>query len=128
MPDYFVRGGATCRVVTDHLGSVRLVIDTSTGAVAQQMDYDPSGRVVGDTNSGFQPFGFAGGLYDSLTGLVRFGARDYDAETGRWANKDPIGFDADDSNLYAYVLDDPINNLDPEGRTALTTFSKTPPI
>ena len=35
-----------------------------------------------DTNPGFQPFGFAGGMYDAATGLVRFGARDYDAETG----------------------------------------------
>ena len=32
----------------------------------------------------FQPFGFAGGLYDHQTGLIRFGARDYDSEAGRW--------------------------------------------
>ncbi len=47
------------------------------------MDYDDWGRVINDTNLGFQPFGFAGGLYDRDTGLVRFGARDYDPETGR---------------------------------------------
>jgi len=35
------------------------------------------------TSTGFQPFGFAGGLYDRDTNLVRFGARDYDPETGR---------------------------------------------
>ena len=31
------------------------------------------------TQPGLSPFGFAGGLYDDDTGLVRFGARDYDA-------------------------------------------------
>ncbi len=34
-------------------------------------------------NPSFQPFGFAGGLYDLDTKLTRFGARDYDAETSR---------------------------------------------
>jgi RHS repeat-associated protein len=45
-----------------------------------------------DSNPGFQPFGFADGLYDRDTDLVRFGARDYDLETSRWTAKDPIGF------------------------------------
>ena len=62
-------------------------------------------------NPGFQPFGFAGGLYDSLTGLVRFGAREYDANTGRWATKDPGGFSGG-PNLYAYAANDPINLVD----------------
>ena len=45
----------------------------------------------------------------------RFGARDYDAETGRWTAKDPILFDGGDSNLYGYVLQDPANGIDPSG-------------
>lgn len=44
-----------------------------------------------DIDRGFQPFGFAGGLYDRDTGLTRFGARDYDPQTGRWTAKDSIG-------------------------------------
>ena len=59
--------------------------------------------------------GFAGGLYDSDTSLVRFGARDYDAEVGRWTSKDPISFAGGDSNLYGYVLNDPVNLVDPWG-------------
>ena len=92
VPDYMVKGGTTYRIVTDHLGSPRLVVDVATGTVAQRMDYDEFGNVLGDTNPGFQPFGFAGGLYDHDTKLVRFGARDYDAGTGRWTTKDPIAF------------------------------------
>lgn len=38
-------------------------------------------------------FGFAGGLYDRVTGLVRFGARDYDPSVGRWTTKDAIPFE-----------------------------------
>jgi RHS repeat-associated protein len=62
--------------------------------------------VLQDTNPGFQPFGFAGGIYDTDTKLVRFGARDYDAEVGRWTAKDPVGFEGDGSNLYVYVTND----------------------
>ena len=59
--------------MTDYLGSVRLVMNAATGAVAQRLDCDAFGRVTLDTNPGFQPFGFAGGQYDADTGLVRFG-------------------------------------------------------
>ncbi len=79
------------------------------------MDYDEFGNVIYDSNPGFQPFGFAGGLYDPKTKLVRFGARDYDAVTGRWTNKDQIGFIGGVSNLYEYCLDDPVNFVDPKG-------------
>ena len=95
--------------------SVRLVVNSSTGAIAQRIDYDEFGRVLSDTSPGFQNFGFAGGLYDHETKLVRFGARDYDAETGRWTSKDPILFSGGDSNLYGYVLQDPVNLVDPSG-------------
>ncbi len=84
VPDYMVKGGVTYRIISDHLGSVRLVVDAQTGAIAQRMDYDEFGNVLLDNNRGFQPFGFAGGIYDHRTGLVRFGTRDYDAVTGRW--------------------------------------------
>jgi RHS repeat-associated protein len=79
------------------------------------MTYDVFGQVTFDDNPGFQPFGFAGGLYDPDTQLTRFGARDYDAETGRWTAKDPIRFAGGDTNLYGYVLNDPVNWIDPEG-------------
>jgi len=115
VPDYMVKGGVTYRIVSDHLGSPRLVVDTATGAIAQRMDYDSWGNVLTDTNPGFQPFGFAGGIYDRDTKLVRFGARDYDPEVGRWTAKDPIRFLGGDANLYGYVVGDPVNFVDPGG-------------
>ncbi|MNS67608.1 tRNA(Glu)-specific nuclease WapA precursor [compost metagenome] len=115
VPSGMLKDGKTYRIITDHLGSVRVVIDTATGEVKQQLSYDVWGNVTEDTNPHFQPFGFAGGLYDPDTGLIRFGARDYDAETGRWTAKDPILFEGGDLNLYGYVGGNPINGIDPRG-------------
>lgn len=69
-----------------------------------------------DSNPGFQPFGFAGGVDDRDTKLIRFGARDYDAHAGRWTAKDPILFDGGSMNLFAYVNGDPINRVDHAGK------------
>lgn len=111
-----VKGGVIYKIVSDHLGSVRLVVDTSSGSVTQRIDYDEFGNVTADSNPGFQPFGYAGGLFDGATGLTRFGARDYSAQVGRWTGKDPILFAGRDTNLYGYVLNDPVNFTDPEGK------------
>ena len=73
VPDYIIRGGDRYRVVSDHLGGPLVVVNADTGAVAQEIERDELGRVTRDTNEGFQPFGFAGGLYDVDTGLTRFG-------------------------------------------------------
>ena len=115
VPDYLIRDGQTYRLIKDHLGSPRLVVNTATGEIVQRLDYDEYGQVLTDTNPGFQPFGFAGGIYDRDTGLVRFGARDYDPRIGRWTAKDPIGFEGGDSNLYSYVSNAPIRFVDPFG-------------
>jgi RHS repeat-associated protein len=72
-------------------------------------------KVTKEQSISFQPFNFAGGLYDKDTGLVRFGARDYDPQTARWTSKDPILFAGGDTNLYGYVMSDPVNWIDPNG-------------
>jgi RHS repeat-associated protein len=115
IPDYMVKNGSAYHILSDHLGSPRLVVDINTGYVAQRMDYDAFGDIIFDSTPGFQPFGFAGGIYDLDTKLTRFGARDYDAQIGRWTAKDPILFDGGDTNLYGYVLNDPMNLNDPKG-------------
>jgi RHS repeat-associated protein len=109
------RDGRAYRVVTDQLGSPLLVLDASTGQVVESLAYDAWGRVISDTKPGFQPFGFAGGLRDPDTGLVHFGARDYDPLTGRWTSPDPIRFAGGDANLYRYASGDPLDRVDPTG-------------
>jgi len=111
-------GGTTYRLVSDQAGSIRLVIDTTTGGVAQRIDYDPFGKPTysGPQPAGFIPFGFAGGQYDPATGLVRMGARDYDPATGRFTAKDPAGFAGGYASLYAYAGGDPVNGGDPSGQ------------
>jgi len=94
---------------------VRWVINAQTGEVAQRVDYDAFGRVVVDTASGWQPFGFAGGMWESQVALSRLGARDYQPQTGTWASRDPIGFASGSAGLYTYADADPVNSFDPTG-------------
>ncbi|NUN04485.1 MAG: RHS repeat-associated core domain-containing protein [Bdellovibrio sp.] len=116
-PDYMLDAqGNTYLFVTDHRGSVVGVLNANNGQIVQSIEYTEWGAVVSDSNPGFQPFGFAGGLNDRDTGLVRFGARDYDPEIGRWTSKDPILFNGGDTNLFGYVQNDPVNFIDPSGK------------
>ncbi|MDR0580276.1 MAG: RHS repeat-associated core domain-containing protein [Campylobacteraceae bacterium] len=88
------------------------------------MNYDSFGNIINDTNQDINiqslniPIGFAGGLYDHHTKLTKFGYREYDSYTGRWTSKNPIRYEGGDSNLYGYVLGDPINFVDPTGEWA----------
>jgi RHS repeat-associated protein len=139
VPDFMVRKEGTTfktyRFITDHLGSVRLVVDAActhtSGAnimstcVLQRTDYDEFGNITSETLKSndaslrdLHPFGFAGGMHDRDTGLVRFGARDYDPWAGRWLRRDPILFRGGQANLHSYVGNDPINLLDSSGELA----------
>ena len=109
-----IKGNTSYRVLADYLGTPRLLVNSTTGAIAQRLDLDEWGQVTTDTSPGFQVFGLGGGIYDPDTGLVRFGKRDYDAAAGRWTAKDPIRF-AGGSQFYCYVANDPVNRLDPYG-------------
>ena len=99
----------------DQVGSLRAVTD-SNGNLVKEITYDSYGNIISDTNPNFKvPFGFAGGLYDEDTKLVHFGYREYDPQIGRWLSKDPLLFSGSNSNLYTYILNNPINLIDPWG-------------
>ncbi|MDH3829800.1 MAG: RHS repeat-associated core domain-containing protein, partial [Desulfobacterales bacterium] len=130
MPVAMTKGGSTYYLTYDQVGSLRVVADAS-GTVVKRIDHDSFGNIISDSHPAFEvPFGFAGGLHDRDTGLVRFGYRDYDPDTGRWTAKDPILFVGGDTDLYGYCLNDPISLNDPLGlrlspgeRTAVATAS-----
>jgi len=123
VPDLIVQpdpgGTKLYRVITDHLGSPVYVVNISNANdVLLDATYDEWGQVTAFTSSTGVwpiPFGFAGGLYDADTGLVRFGARDYDPRIGRWTSKDPIRWEGGQANLYVYATSNPLNLSDPEG-------------
>ncbi len=111
-PVAMTAGGQTYYLMYDQVGSLRAVTDAG-GAIVKTVTYDSFGNVLEDSNPALDvPFGFAGGLHDADTGLVRFGYRDYAPEVGRWTAKDPIGFGGGDSDLYGYCGGDPINLTD----------------
>lgn len=132
MPLSMTSNGTKYYLHYDQVGSLRAVTDSSHNIV-KEIVYDTYGNIVTDSNPTFNvSFGFAGGLYDEDTKLTRFGYRDYDAYTGKWTAKDPIGFQGGDSNLYGYVLGDPVNFVDPDGlmtmRVPTTMIPKPKPL
>ncbi|HET9851634.1 MAG TPA: RHS repeat-associated core domain-containing protein [Candidatus Limnocylindrales bacterium] len=114
------RDGRELLVVTDQLGGPIALLDGGSGKVIATVAYDAWGNAIGDTPSDILPLGFAGGLVDPDTGLVHFGARDYDPAAGRWTAPDPLRYGGGDTNLYRYANGDPVNVTDPSGTTACT--------
>jgi len=119
MPLSMTYNGMSYYLFYDQIGSLNAVSDSSS-VIVKRVEYDAYGSIITDTNPAMiLPFGFAGGLFDRDTGLIRFGARDYDPALGRWTAKDPIDFAGGDMNLYGYVLGDPVNLIDPWGLAVL---------
>ncbi len=124
--------GGTTYVTADHLGSTRLVTD-STGTVIARHDFAPFGEeitsVIGG-RSGVTGYGVDEGLRQKFTGKERdvesgldyFGARYFSAAQGRFTSPDPtfmtkqrIG-DPQQWNLYAYTRNNPLKYVDPDGQ------------
>ncbi|WP_198015356.1 RHS repeat-associated core domain-containing protein [Nitratidesulfovibrio termitidis] len=105
----------TFRIGRDQVGTVKVLMDPD-GKVVKRMEYDSFGNPLLDTCPYFfLPLGFAGGLTDRHTGLVRFGFRDYDPRTGRFTAPDPLGDTGGDHDPYDYCVDDPVSAFDPLG-------------
>ena len=112
--EYFQRvdSNGALSYLTDMLDSTLALADSS-GALDTAYTYDPFGNVTvngADTN----PYQFTGRENDG-TGLYYYRARYYSPTFQRFIAQDPIGFAGGDPNIYAYVGNDAVNLLDPEG-------------
>ncbi|XZE18382.1 RHS repeat-associated core domain-containing protein [Pirellulaceae bacterium SH449] len=120
--------GQTLWTLTDHLGSVRDLVDNagvvrrhvvydSFGGRLHEQSYNASGQPISPLDPGAVDtiFGYTGRQWDSDVELQYNRARWYDPQTGRWLSQDPIGFNAGDANLYRYVGNGPTNATDPSG-------------
>ncbi|WP_375552746.1 RHS repeat-associated core domain-containing protein [Rhodophyticola porphyridii] len=111
--------GTALELFRNRLGSVILAVSVSTGAVAAEYDYDSFGQRTLVQGTEEVRYGFTSREHDARTGLIHYRARAYDPLTGRFLQRDPIGFASGDLNLYAYVENDPYNWTDPSGLTAV---------
>ena len=113
--------------LTDHQGNVRGVVDENT-AVKQVNHYYPYGALFAEsTNGGVQPFKYNGKELDRMHGLDWYdhGARHNDAAIGRWHVMDPLCEKYYDVSPYAYCAGDPMNAIDPDGKSIWTKMLKT---
>ena len=107
----------------DGEGSVVEMTDSSGNAV-NSYGYDPLGNINGrQEQTGINnPWRFAGGFWDSATGLLKYGIRYYDPTIGRWTQRAPIGGSLQETlkaNPYVYAANDAVNEVDPSGRNPI---------
>jgi RHS repeat-associated protein len=96
---------------TDRLGAPVAITDRH-GEPVVRYAWDAYGRAMAGVFEPYNTVGFSGKMRDGATGLTYFGARWYDAESGKFLSRDPI---RDGWNWHAYVGGDPVNYVDPWG-------------
>lgn len=105
----------------DNMGSTRVVTDARGNKLAT-MQYDSFGVEVGSASATVNVLsGFHGREGDQETGLSFFRHRFYDPQTGAFISEDPLGFHGQDENLYRYVHNQPVQEIDPWGLVGTET-------
>lgn len=105
--------------LTDHLGSVRAVVD-GLGEVVERNDYLPFGMRWNDPSQRVSDnrYWYNGKDEQTFAGLpfTDYGARMYEAFFVRWFNVDPLAEKYSDISLFAYCVNNPVKFIDPDGR------------
>jgi RHS repeat-associated protein len=102
----------------DGHGNVRFLTN-SAGAITDSYQYDAFGMPIVHTGTTPNVFLYSAEWYDSNLGLYNLRARYYNLATGRFWARDPLegrGCCGMSFNPYIYVLQNPVNNIDPTGR------------
>jgi RHS repeat-associated protein len=109
-------GGASYFYHFDKTGNT-VAVTTAAGAVVNAYAYTPFGVLSGSSGSLYNPFTYVGeyGVMSEGNNIYFMKNRYYDAITGRFIQKDPIGRAGGQPNLYAYVGDNPVERRDPVG-------------
>ncbi|MEX0300520.1 MAG: RHS repeat-associated core domain-containing protein, partial [Kordiimonas sp.] len=94
----------------DGKGSM-IAATSAAGAVTNKFTTDVYGQGADEATS---PYRFTARRVDEETGNYYYRNRYYNPKQGRFMSQDPIGY-ADGLNMYAYVHNDPVNNVDPMG-------------
>ena len=103
-------------MVGDHLNSTIATLN-AVGAITGQFEYQPFGASSSANGNQAPQYQFASKEIDR-SGLYQFGARYYDPNVGRFISPDPLFGSPDDPqslNPYSYVLNSPVNFVDPTG-------------
>ncbi|MFC4676660.1 RHS repeat-associated core domain-containing protein, partial [Dysgonomonas termitidis] len=115
----YYEGGVYYYYVTDHLGNNRLVVNQS-GTVTQKNHYYPFGTAFADKydNGTNQPYKYNGKELDGMhqLNLYDYSARYYESALGRFTSVDPHAENYYSWSPYAYVGNNPINAVDPNGK------------
>jgi len=113
----------------NHLGSSALELDAS-GDVITYEEYFPFGGTSfmagrSDREIDIKDYRYTGKERDDFSGLYYYGYRYYAHWIGSWLSADPIGAQ-DGLNLYAFVHNNPINLVDPNGLQSKLVIPGTP--
>lgn len=118
---FFKRGEKILSVVSyfskDHLGSIR-ELSSSNGSLQSQYLYTPFGDTSTISEMVVSDFKFTGYMDHVRSKLYLTRTRQYNRSIGRYISRDPI-FERSGSNIFTYVLNDPINLKDPSGLMAV---------
>jgi len=117
------RSGKDYSYLYDGKGNVSAVVDSEAQIVASYQ-YSTFGRLMAKTGSLEQPFGFSAKRYFAELGLVYYGFRYYSPAMAKWITRDPIG-EKGGVNLYVFVLNNPVNWVDPWGLVTLGDIIST---